>query len=266
MNRILLRESDMSRPDRAVLTDGRARHIRAVLRASKGDEVRVGLLNGSLGTGTIRELSEDAVRLACRFEAPPPPPIVSLLLALPRPKVMRRLWAQLAAMGVRDIVLTNAERVERCYFDTHWLDEKVFEPLLIEGLQQSGDTWLPAVTVAKRLKPFIEDHLPVSFADHMRILAHPRDGRPPAEIGLRTGERVLLAVGPEGGWSEYEIELLRRHHFRTFSIGWRTLRSDTACIALLASVQLLVGQGCGQSDGALPGKATESLTTGSLGR
>jgi 16S rRNA U1498 N3-methylase RsmE len=54
----------------------------------------------------------------CVFESVTPPrPRVDVLLALPRPKVMRRLWAQLAALGVAQIILTNAERVERHYFD-----------------------------------------------------------------------------------------------------------------------------------------------------
>jgi len=49
-------------------------------------------------------------------------------------------------------------------------------------------------------------------------------------------ERVLLAVGPEGGWNEFEISLLRSHGFEPVSMGERTLRSDTACVALLALV------------------------------
>ncbi len=243
MNRILLRESELAGADTAVLTGDRARHIRQVLQASRGDTVRIGLLNGPVGTGIVRETGEHSVRLSCRFETPPPLPTLSLLLALPRPKVMRRLWAQLAAMGVRRIVLTNAHKVERCYFDTHWLDETVFEPLLIEGLQQSGDTWLPEVTVTRRLKPFIEDSLSAAFTDHTCLLAHPRAAQSPAELGLQPGQQVLLAVGPEGGWTDFELDLLRQHDFRPFGIGWRTLRSDTACIALLASIHMLVGQG-----------------------
>jgi len=49
---------------------------------------------------------------------------------------MQRLWAQIAALGVGQVILTNAERVERDYFDTHVLEPKVFHPLLLEGLQR----------------------------------------------------------------------------------------------------------------------------------
>ena len=58
-----------------------------------------------------------------------------------------RIWAQVAAIGVGQIILTNAERVERNYFDTHWLAPESYRPLLIEGLQQARDTRLPAVSI-----------------------------------------------------------------------------------------------------------------------
>ena len=88
-----------------------------------------------------------------------PASVASVLLALPRPKVMQRLWAQLAALGVGRILLTNAERVERHYFDTHVIDRGTYRPLLIEGLQQARDTRLPDVSVHKQFRVLVEDEL-----------------------------------------------------------------------------------------------------------
>src|SRR4029453_5948647 len=135
-------------------------HVLNVLKAAPGHDVRVGLLDGPRGVGTVQAADEGAVRLRCRFATEVPPrPRVDLLLALPRPKVMRRLWAQLAALGVGRIMLTNAARVERNYFDTHVLSERVFRPLLIEGLQQARDTRLPIVTVHRQFRILVEDDL-----------------------------------------------------------------------------------------------------------
>ncbi len=222
----------------ATLSGEQAQHVIKVLRSQPGDKLRVGLRNGPLGTGIVRAVGADKVDLACTFEAEPPPrPPVDLLLALPRPKVMKRLWAQLAALGVGRIILTNAARVERNYFDTHVLDPEFYTPLLIEGLQQAQDTRLPEVSVHRQFKPLIEDDLsdlsdPTSTP--LRLLADPE-----ARTGLASamrGPRALLAVGPEGGWVDFERELLVEHGFIPFSLGLRTLRSDTACIALLAVV------------------------------
>jgi RsmE family RNA methyltransferase len=167
----------------------------------------------------------------------PSRPRVDLLLALPRPKVLRRLWAQLAALGIGQIVLTNAERVERNYFDTHVLTEACYRPLLIEGLQQARDTWLPRVSIHKQFRVLVEDELDALFPSGHRLVAHPGCGTSDMRLaGCGATERVLLAVGPEGGWNAFELNLLSAHGFHAFDMGGRTLRTDTACVALLALV------------------------------
>ena len=142
-------------------------------------------------------------------------------------------------MGIGRLCLTNAAKVERDYFDTHWLEPAYYEPLLIEGLEQAGDTRLPNVTVVKRLKPFLEDELDSMFSDSRRLMAHPGEGTPMGAVRVNTGQRVLLAIGPEGGWTDFELELFERRGFERVTLGWRTLRVDTACTALLAAANSL---------------------------
>jgi 16S rRNA (uracil1498-N3)-methyltransferase len=240
MNRLLF-EADAIAPDGGARVSGEAaRHLRDVLHATPGQTVRIGLLDGPPGIGTVQAVTGDEIRMTCALEAVTPErPPVDLLLALPRPKVMRRLWPQLAAMGVDQIVLTNAAKVERMYFDTHVLRPDVVRPLLIDGVQQAGDTRLPQVHIVRRLKPWIEDALDRQFPDGVRLLADPAAGRRVAEAlggGRPSARRVVLAVGPEGGWTAFETELLAVRGFMPVSMGARTLRTDTACIALLALI------------------------------
>ena len=123
MNLILLNESDHVDASCVTLTDARATHLLKVLRVTTGQTVRVGWLDGPLGTARSKSVSDGRVTMRCVFETETPPrPRVDVLLALPRPKVLRRLWAQFAALGVGQIILTNASRVERDYFDTHVVD------------------------------------------------------------------------------------------------------------------------------------------------
>lgn len=227
---------------RVRLTDGRADHIRTVLRATPGKPLRVGLLNGPTGCGTVESLSPTEVVLACDFSGPQPPrPTIDLLLALPRPKVLKRLWAQLAALGVDRIFLTNAEKVERFYFDSHVLDPDFYTERLVEGLQQAGDTQLPAVQVVKKLRPFLDEEL-AAVAPGRRLLADPSGAQGVAACFTAAAprpERTLLAVGPEGGWTPYELELFAAQGFTVFHAGPRILRTDTACVALLAALAVL---------------------------
>ncbi len=234
---LLLLEAGEARNE--VTLDGvRGRHLRHVLHVEPGQQVRVGVIDGPRGTATVESIEGEKVTLHCAFEADPPPvPAVDLLLALPRPKVMRRLWAQIAAMGVGQIILTNAERVERNYFDTHVLTPDCYRPLLVEGLQQARDTRLPRVSIHRQFKVLVEDELDRLFPAGLRLVADPAASTSAASVGrVRTGERVLLAVGPEGGWNAFETSLLTARGFTPVSMGPRTLRTDTACIALLALV------------------------------
>jgi RsmE family RNA methyltransferase len=245
VNLILIEQNEMGDDGTVCLFGSRARHILGVLKALPGMSVRVGLINGPRGQATVLELSADRVVLGCAFEeTAPPDPRIDLLLALPRPKVMRRLWAQLAAIGVGRIILTNASKVERVYFDTHVLQPETYRPLLIEGLQQAQDTQVPEVTIRKQFKILVEDELDILFPYGGRLLADPvAPNRIRDLIFDDPGMRVLVAVGPEGGWTDYETDLLKRHGFRPVSMGRRTLRTDTACVAILALVHEAVGVG-----------------------
>jgi RsmE family RNA methyltransferase len=237
MNLILLEERE--RGDACVtLTDIRATHLLTVLRVTPGHTVRVGVIDGPLGTGTIESAGDGRVTMRCVFEAEAPPrPRVDVLLALPRPKVMRRLWAQLAALGVGRIILTNASRVERDYFDTHIIAEATYLPLLIEGLQQARDTRMPQVSIHRQFRILVEDHLDDLSPSGTRLVADPRGTTSIAKALEGRDGRVLLAIGPEGGWNDFELTLLAEHGFIRVGLGPRTLRVDTACVALMSLVQ-----------------------------
>ena len=237
MNLILIDPSELAPDGTVTLRDARGRHVQQVLKAAPGTAVRIGLIDGPIGAGTITGAADGLVTMTCAFGETPPRPAVDLLLALPRPKVMRRLWAQLSALGVGRIILTNAARVERNYFDTHLLSPACYRLLLLEGLQQARDTRVPPVTIHRQFRPLVEDDLGALSDAPVRLVTDPgatitiRDA-----ISAQRGKRVLLAVGPEGGWNAFELGLLEGHAFQRVGMGPRTLRSDTGCIAALAIV------------------------------
>jgi 16S rRNA (uracil1498-N3)-methyltransferase len=224
----------------------RGRHLLNVLKVAPGHDVRIGIVDGPCGVGTVESIAPGTVNMRCAFDAMAPPrPRVDLLLALPRPKVMRRLWAQLSALGAGQIILTNAERVERNYFDTHVLTPECYRPLLVEGLQQARDTRLPTVSIHRQFKVLIEDDLEGLFPSapggsdrpgRQRLVADPAAEKPAADVVREGVERILLAIGPEGGWNDFELALLEAHGFEACGMGARTLRTDTASVALLAIV------------------------------
>jgi len=241
VNLILFDTSDIRADATVDATGVQARHLVTVLKVTKDQQVRIGVVDGPLGVGTVTAVGDGRVTMDCTFEAESPErPRVDLLLALPRPKVMRRLWAQLSALGVGQIILTNASKVERDYFDTHLLEADGYRPLLLEGLQQARDTRMPVVSVHKQFRKLIEADLDGLFPKGRRIVAHPDGEATIAHTLGHSTERVLLAVGPEGGWNDFELALLRTHGFTPVTMGPRTLTTTTACIALLTLVHAAV--------------------------
>ena len=153
---------------------------------------------------------------------PPPRPAIDLLLALPRPKALRRVLPAVASLGVDRIVLLNAARVEKSYFESKVFDQ--IADLLEQGLEQARDTRPPEVLVRDRFRPFVEDELERMFPGTQRLLAHPAAAAPLPE---RRG-RALLAVSPEGGWVPFELALLQGRGFVPFTLGPRPLRVEVA--------------------------------------
>ena len=242
MNLILI-HADEVRNGLVILSDRRARHLIRILRAQVGDCLRVGLVNGRLGSGTVLDISREQATLAVSFTTPPPAPSrLGLILALPRPIMLNRVLAQAASLGVKRIFLVNANRVEKSFFSASSLAPKALEERLRLGLEQGVDTIMPKIAIHPRFRPFVEDRLPELAHDFpTRFLAHPATTASLAErLAPPPAGGVLLAIGPEGGWVDFEVEQFHHQGFRNFSLGPRILRVDTAVPALISRFEQLL--------------------------
>ncbi len=227
MNLLLLESDELRRDGTARLGGRRARHVREVLGVTAGARLRAGVVGGRMGEAEVLSSSDDELVLSPRLDQEPPPPApLQLLLALPRPKVLRRVLQAVASMGVKRLVLCGSYRVERSYFGSPALEPAAVRAELLLGLEQGRDTVLPQVEVRRLFKPFVEDELATLLPAPVRLLADPLTSRPlPPFPG---GGAVAVAIGPEGGFTSYEAGLLAAHGFAPFSLGRRVLRVDTA--------------------------------------
>lgn len=239
MNTLLLEPDELDDDGRVRLgtlrcdgrRDRRLAHVQAVHRAAVGDTLRVGLLGGRLGRGVITRLDAAALELEVALEHEPPPPLpLVLILALPRPKVVRRVLQGVAALGVKRVVLVAAWRVERSYWESPRLAPAALREDLVLGLEQGGDTVLPTVELRRRFKPFVEDELPALAAGTRKLVAHPGAA---AACPRAVATPVTLAIGPEGGFTAYEVERLAAAGFEAVALGPRVLRVEQAVPAFV---------------------------------
>lgn len=232
MNLILLFHDDLLTHERARITGRRLRHVLEVHRARVGDELAVGLLGGRIGTGRVTRLDERALEMDISLDRDPPAGLpITVILALPRPKVLRRVLFSMTVMGIKRVILVNAARVEKSYWQSPFLQEDSIHRHLVLGLEQARDTMPPGVLFRPLFKPFVEDELSDIARGTLALAAHPS--------GLESCPRgvagpVTLAIGPEGGFVPFEIEKFRFLGFSIVHAGVRVLNVETAVSALIA--------------------------------
>ena len=220
----------------AELQGRRFLHIQSVHKANMGDELRVGVIDGEIGTGRVIGIDENSIRLqVCLQQQPPPRLPVTLILALPRPKMLKRILQSATSMGVEKIILVNSYKVEKSFWQSPVLEAENVQQQLILGLEQSIDTQLPEVSIKKRFKPFVEDELPALTQNKRCIVAHPNQQAAPC---IASNQETLLAIGPEGGFIPYEVEQFNHAGFETVTLGRRILRVETAIPVLLSKLFL----------------------------
>lgn len=250
MNLLLLEPAEILDGDRARLSDRRATHLREVLRVTRGSCVRAGIVGGAMGRAEVASDDGTAIELSLSLDttAPPPPPMpIDLVLAVPRPKVLSRALETAAAFGVRRVDLVNAWRVDKAYLDSPRLEPASIAEHLRLGAEQGVTTHLPDVTIHRRLMPYLDAAHPAAAAattgsaPPTRFLAHAR-GAEPIELAWRRAPStpITLAIGPEGGWIEREVETFAARGFAIVSLAAPVLRVEVALAAALGQLALLL--------------------------
>jgi RsmE family RNA methyltransferase len=274
VNLLLVDPSELAGDASCTLRDRRAQHIRTVLGAVVGSRLRAGVIGGNIGSAELIADDGTAITLRLALTEPAPAPLpIELVLAIPRPKVLSRVIEIAAAFGVARIELSNAWRVDKSYLGSPRLAPVALAHAARLGAEQGATTHLPAIAVHRRLMALLDARWPgASTTAHTRpatapagaatsnaaipsqaaqvvdiaraldptptlLIAHP--GAPPIESALiRPPAPIVLAIGPEGGWIERELETFMARGFSPVSLGAPILRVEAAVAAALG--QLLV--------------------------
>jgi RsmE family RNA methyltransferase len=238
VNLLLVDPAELADDATCTLRDRRALHLRGVLGARVGSRVRAGVIGGGIGSAELVADDGAAITLRLTLTEPGPAPLpIELVLAIPRPKVLTRVVEAAAAFGVARIELTNAWRVDKSYLSSPRLLPDALALAARLGAEQGATTHLPAITIHRRLMALVDARWP--GPPDVKLVAHP--GAPPIETALGLwgpGAPLTLAIGPEGGWIEREVDTFVARGFSPVSIGAPILRVETAVAAALG--QLLV--------------------------
>ena len=233
--------------------DERAIHLLKVLHKKAGDTFDAGiltdiedarLLDGGLCTGTIEKIGIDgslAFSLAMQTPALPRLPI-RVGVGFPRPIQIRRLLRDLSSLGVEAVDFFGTELGEKSYRDTKLFSDGGARAALIEGAAQSRDTTIPRLSVFNRLEDWLNSGCLKSSEHALLIVAD--NVRPEGAMSqiTHTKQPVVLAIGPERGWSDRERDVLEEAGFLRLSLGRRALRTETACVTATVLAIDIIGE------------------------
>jgi len=247
MNLLILFEQDRLENGKFYISDNRFIHIKDILKKNTGDQLFVGMLNGYDGTAVIEQLDNEKIILSEPIwnEKKHEHNIIDLIFALPRPQTLKKILFITGMMGVKRLFLIRANRVEKSYFHSPLLKPENYKRFLIDGMSQGKNTYMPEISIHDKFKPFIESlnekYLPRNNPVQ-KLLPDKESERIISDLYDKNISNTLIAIGPEGGWVPFEIDLMKSIGFEIFKLSNKTLRVEHAVTAVLSQIELVENQ------------------------
>jgi RsmE family RNA methyltransferase len=187
-----------------------------------------------MGKAEVLVVSPEYLEMRVELTEPPPKPLpLTLIVAMPRPKSFMKCLEVATVLGIKKMYFMHSFRVEKHYWGSARLSQDYIRDHLLLGLEQARDTVLPAIEFKRRFKPFVEDELPALVKGTRALAAHPYGAAP---CPYHVERPVTLAIGPEGGFIPYEVDMLKAVGFEDVSVGERILRVEHAVAALIGRI------------------------------
>ena len=209
------------------LLEQEAAHASKVLRASEGDKLQVVDGRGGRYEGLIRRITKKSIQVEIKDHQKVPIPKPELILGMGIIKKRDRLEfavEKAVELGVSKIMLFRSD---------HSIKENVrmdrLESIAVSAMKQSLRAWLPEISLHTSLNKLLDEmHDAEILAAHEKVDAV---GKSFQKKGI---DKKLLLVGPEGGFSDDEVNMFRDYGVRLVSLGEKRLRTETAVIAFLS--------------------------------
>lgn len=207
--------------------------------------VRAAELGGNRGQATVLRASKDEVLLELTLDLPALPRFpAALVVAVSRPQTIKKIIHLATTLGMMELHLLKTANVEKSYLQSKVLENDAIKAEVVLGLEQAVDSIPPAIQIHRNFHAFSTDVLPTILQDvpgqkTTRLLAH--TSAETGKVFLGQGDlnqKLIVAIGPEAGWSEQEISKFQGLGFELIGLGERILRVEVAAAALLGFLTL----------------------------
>jgi 16S rRNA (uracil1498-N3)-methyltransferase len=227
---------DAVQSGRARITGPDAHHLTRVLRVEPGQRFEISD-NQNVYLAEVESARKDLVSFLIQERLATAEPVVriTLLAALIRFERFEWIIEKATELGVERIIPVETERTERGLRKAAEKRSERWRRVAKEASEQSRRARLPVIHTAAGLVEALE-----SEADYHYWLEEEASSAGPMLSVLpasrRAGDSIALLLGPEGGWTDRERELIASAGWRPVSLGHEILRAETAAIAGLAII------------------------------
>jgi len=236
----------------ATLSPEETRHLRDVLRLNSGDEIYVFDGAGREFHCVVEIIAKDSTELRVISEVQPTRPEsplhLTLAIALLKGERFDLVIQKATELGAKRIMPLETERADVRLRDSEDAQKRVtrWRRIALEAAKQTGRAFVPEITAPLTLSSLVmsagKERKPSTESAHLMFAE--RSGTSLAEATKSFAEQpteIVALVGPEGGWTDEEIELAREGGWKIVTLGGRTLRAETAAIVVLALLQHRLG-------------------------
>ena len=213
--------------------DPRAVHLRTVLGVQTGDEIDLAVKNGPRGKGRVSLLPDQRIDLSLRWSDDHPCDLfpIHLIVGFARPQTCRKILDQASALGVERMTFFQAEKGEPSYAKSRLWKTNEWKDKIDQGVEQAFASFVPVCAFQNNLARALGD---AQRGEAIKLaLDNYEAAQPLSNEGIDGRSPILLALGPERGWSADERLLLRAQGFELRHLGDRVLRLETAVVASL---------------------------------
>ena len=233
MNIILFEEAPSFLP----LDDERARHILSVLHLKEGDTFKGGILSGKELLVRVDAIEKEGIRLSYveKEDSSALFPL-SMILAEVRPICMKRILREVTSLGVGKLHLVISELGEKSYMDAGLYNSGEWRKIVLDGAMQAGMTGVMDVELHLALPDLLS-----SLHHRDRLIFDNVIGKKGLGEIPSLSDNVVIAIGPERGWSARERNSFLENGFSPILLGKRILRTETAAVAATSNTLMKMG-------------------------
>ena len=246
VNIVLFDENEIGQPLKN--TDERAKHILQILHLCEGDTFEAGIVGKSCGKATIKKIESGQISFdytADLTQSGKPLFPVTLVVGFVRPIQLRRLFRDVASLGVQKLVLCATQLGEKSYQQSNIVQQAT--DLLREGTVQAKSVFVPDFENCDNLQKCLTN---ISKNQNQVLIAldNVRAHSSLTEFLAKNynaqtdkGKNIVAAIGSERGWTESERDLLENFGFTLCSMGERVLRTETAATVATSIIMEKIG-------------------------